>query len=100
LRSASSPLRYPFTRIADAAEAPTLHSDTLVQMSAYTPSGVALQPRLCSERVECTACLRDLSLAEKWTEQLNDGLDLSVSFCDPLERIDAAVALDPAYPTE
>lgn len=100
MRSASSPLRYPFTRVADAAEAPTLCSDALVQMSAYTANGVALQTRLCSERLECIACLHDLSLAEKWGEQINDGLDLSVSFCYPLERIDAAVTLDPAYPTE
>jgi hypothetical protein len=55
---------------------------------------------LCSERVERVAGLRDLSLAEKWSEHLNDGLNLSVSLYDPLERIDPAVTLDSAHAAE
>lgn len=69
-------------------------------MAAYAVCGIAPKTSLCAELIERNARLRDLSVAEERDEGRNDGLDLRVSFDDPLERVDAAVTLDPAHPSE
>ncbi|MGH2489998.1 MAG: hypothetical protein ACRDF9_00690 [Candidatus Limnocylindria bacterium] len=69
-------------------------------MAAHAMRGVALQSYLRSECRQCLARLCDLALSNVWRKPLDDRLDLCVSFDDPLESIDTAVALDPAHASE
>ncbi len=69
-------------------------------MAAHAVRGIALQTQLCSELSKCSIRLRDLAFAKERVEQRNDGLNLHVSFDDPLEGVDAAVTLDPPHPSE
>jgi hypothetical protein len=63
-------------------------------MPAYAMRGHALQTNLCSEGSECLVCLCNLDFAEKRLEQPQHVLNPGVSFGDPFEVVDLAVAFD------
>ena len=59
-------------------------------------SRVALQSRLCAERVNRSLSLRRLHLAEERGHGIDDHLHVEVSLDEPFEIVIVAVTLDPS----